>query len=288
MKLADTRLVIVGLGLMGGSLAAALKGHCRRIIGVDVEARAAERAAAKGLVDGATQELGPALASCDLAILAAPVRACLDILARLGLDLPSPPRLLDIGSTKARVVDAMEKLPPEVDPIGGHPLCGRETAGLENAEGGLYRDTNFALIPLPRTSHQTRTLARELVHALGARPILLDANQHDRLVALTSQAPYLLAAALVSRAAQVAAEANELRRLTATGFHDVSRLAASDVTMMFDILVTNRDNVLAELDSLQAELGRVRSELASGDAASLRSRLKAVRQAKLALARQEV
>lgn len=283
MKLAQTRLTIIGLGMMGGSLAAALKGRCHHITGVDGRRNVVKRAAETGWVDESTDDAASALSTCDLAVLAVPVRASLGILKRIGEDLPRPPRLLDIGSTKVQVLNAMRTLPPEVDPIGGHPLCGKEAAGLEAADGRLYREANFALMPLSRTSSETRALAEEMVLALGAIPITLEEERHDRLVALTSHLPYLLAAALVSRAMNVAKQDEMLKQLLASGFQDSSRLAASNPTMMLDILLTNHEYILAELEGLQAELDAWRKLLSRNDETALAQRLQGVRQAKIHL-----
>ncbi len=280
MKLKNCRLSVIGLGLMGGSLAAALSGRVRTITGMDHSLAAVERAAETELVDEATLDLERALAACDLAVLALPVRASLEVIERIGRALPAPPRLMDLGSTKIEVVRAMAKLPPAIDPIGGHPLCGREIGGPGSADGLLYRGASFALVPLGRTSPEMRSLAEDLVNACGGVPLFIEAEDHDRAVALTSHVPYLAAAALVG---QLQERGGEVRDLLASGFHDTSRLAASDVTMMVDILMTNRGPILEELEELEGELDRLRADLAGQREDRLRSRLARIRQTKLSL-----
>lgn len=280
MKLGDCRVSVIGLGLMGGSLAAALKGHVRMMTGMDHSSQAVERAVAQKLVDVATLDMEQALDSCDLAVLAVPVRSILGIIARLGRDLPAPDRLMDLGSTKVEVVRAMAGLPPSVDPIGGHPLCGREIGGAGSADGRLFRGARFALVPLERTSPELRSLAEELITVCGGEPLFMGAENHDRAVALTSHVPYLLAAALVDR---VKGRLDEVRNVLASGFHDTSRLAASDVTMMMDILMTNREFILEELNHLEELSDRLRADLEEGREARLRSKLDQIRRTKLSL-----
>ena len=158
--LAAARVAVVGLGLMGGSLALALRGHCAELVGVEPDAPAAALACERGVVDR-TASLAEATA-CDLLVLAAPVRAILALLAELRR-LPPPAQtvaVLDLGSTKREVVAAMQLLPAPYDPIGGHPMCGKEVSGLAHAEAGLFRERVFVLTPLERTSSAGQNLAR--------------------------------------------------------------------------------------------------------------------------------
>ena len=284
MKLADCRLAVIGLGLMGGSLAMALKDQVASIQGVDRSRIVAEKALELGVVDRIATDPAEALAACDLALLAVPVRAALELIGRLGSDLPAPARLMDLGSTKVQIVRAMNKLPDGVDCIGGHPLCGKERAGLEAAEPSLFQGAPFALVPLARTGPGMRGLAADLVHAVGGRAFQIDADRHDRIAALTSHVPYLLAASLV---AGVNVESPRSEFLLGSGFRDTSRLAASDVTMMFDILTTNRQNVLAQLDRVLHEANELREFLVEGDDERLERALRTIRAKKLGLGLRE-
>lgn len=283
MNLDECRVTIVGLGLMGGSLAAALRGCVRSIVGTDSSPDPIERAPGLGVVDEATHDLAQALDGCDLAVLAVPVRASLQIIAKLGVDLPPPARLMDLASTKVDVVRAMQGLPSSIDPIGGHPLCGKETAGLESADRKLFEGARFALVPLERTSPELLSLVEDLVRAIGAQPLRIGAAEHDRAAALTSQLPYLLAAALVCRVGRAEGDLPALRDLLASGFHDTSRLAASDVTMMLDILITNRENAITELQALLQVMEEQLDDLVYEREARLRRRLEWVQTMKFSL-----
>lgn len=147
-------------------------------------------------------------------------------------------------------------------------MCGKERAGIEHAEPGLFTGATFALCPTSRTDDAARRRAERLAEAVGARPLWLDAVAHDAAAAAISHLPYLLSVALV-RAALDGAGAQTAARLAASGFRDTSRLAASDERMMLDILATNHDAVLVALDRAAAELDALRTHLASGDVAAL-------------------
>ena len=283
ISLTRCRVAIVGLGLMGGSLALALRGAnaCREIVGVDTDPAALDLARAQAVIDHAC-DFDSAL-DCDLLILATPVRA---ILSQLNYLMRAPrhtqyrerplsqplwdaTRILDLGSTKSQIVSAMENLPARFDPLGGHPMCGKEVSGLAHAEPDLFQGKTFVLTPLMRTSPAALALADELIAAIGARPLVLSAERHDSLAAVTSHLPYLAAVALV-RAAQSLND-EQLWPLAASGFRDTSRLAASDLTMMIDILLTNRPAILDSLSRYRAGLDALIAAIDSADPDALRA-----------------
>jgi prephenate dehydrogenase len=248
---------------MGGSLALALKGYCRRLLAYDPDPATLALASARQIVDIASSDLPAILPQADLIVLAAPVRATLSLIRQLPSLHPGSAVILDLASTKTEVCLAFEELPLRFDPIGGHPMCGKETAGFTNAEAGLYQGAAFALTPLERTSPQARTLAVEVVEAIGARPVWLDAATHDRWAAATSHMPYLLAVALTL------ATQPDVKPLVGPGFRSTSRLASSSARMMADILHTNRENVLAALALFRGELEQIQAALQQEDEAIL-------------------
>jgi prephenate dehydrogenase len=263
-NLAQARVAVVGLGLMGGSLALALRGGCQALWGVDNDPAALEYACQHGIIDAATDFEGALRA--DVLVLAAPVRAILAQLEQLARGPAPTGRLLvlDLGSTKTEIAAAMRGLPAGFAPVGGHPMCGKEVSGLAHAEAGLFREKVFVLTPLERTPAWALSLARQVVQAVGARPFELTPERHDQLAAAASHLPYLAAAVLV-RAAE-GLDDDQVWQIAASGFRDTSRLAASDVTMMTDILLTNRQAIAGALERYQAELGALIALLESGDA----------------------
>lgn len=258
--LAQQRIGIVGLGLMGGSLALALRGHCRRIVAIEPQAAVRQMALIDGIVDEATDDLAVGVSAVDLLVFATPVRTTVDLLSCLPRLRPDGCVVLDLGSTKQDVIGAMDTLPSTFAAIGGHPMCGKELSGLAHATADLFRDQTFILCRSQRTTPETETLALSLVAAIGARPIFLDAVEHDKIVAAVSHLPYLISAAVM----RVVAGEQEWE-ISASGFRDVTRLAGSDTRMMLDILMTNKPAALIALRRYQADLARLERLLENAD-----------------------
>jgi len=285
-SLEERRVCVIGLGLIGGSLALALHGKCASIIGYDADQRVVEAAVTRGVIERGLTGLTDVPDEIDLMILAAPIGAILDLIPKLPRLIPDPFHLLDLGSTKSAIADAMSRLPEHVSPLGGHPMCGKESSGLAAADGDLFRDSVFVLTPLDRTLPSTMALARQLVAAIGARPLILDPARHDRLAAAISHVPYLTAAALVDAAMRV--DDDLAWTMAASGFRDSTRLAASNVTIMLDILLTNRAAVLDTLSRVQVSLQALAMLIEQEDEARLRSTLEACRSRRMGVFHTEV
>jgi prephenate dehydrogenase len=258
-RLSQVNVAFIGLGLMGGSLALALRGKCARMQAYDPDTNTVKLARKQQIVDFASQIMAEALQGADLIILAAPVCAILNNLIALDEQVRGSAIVMDLGSTKVEIVKAMMSLPDRFDPIGGHPMCGRETLGLENANASLFHGAPFALTPLERTSDQAKQLAQELVEVTGARPIWLDADTHDRWTAATSHLPYLTAAALTLA---VPAEAQPM---VGTGFRSTTRVAVTHPDMMLDVIETNRENLLRLMKSLKTQIAQLEKWLEDED-----------------------
>jgi prephenate dehydrogenase len=276
-RLADCHVAVVGLGLMGASLCLDLvQGKlCREVRGVARRTETVLDAFFSGAVDLATNDPATGVMGADIVILATPVRTIVELVRKLGPHLWPGTLVMDMGSTKSEICAALGQLPAGVQPVGGHPMCGKETAGFGAAEAGLYRQAPWVLSPLPRTSPDALRLATELAEAVGARPVVLDAERHDRLVASISHLPFLLASALVHAVNEVGQGDELVWRLAAGGFRDTSRVAASDTRMFLDILLTNRSAVLEQVDAFAGQLASLRTLLAEGDEEALRAKLAA-------------
>jgi prephenate dehydrogenase len=275
-------LAVVGLGLMGGSLALALRDHAETITGVDASEETRAYAVDKGIVDQATNDLRTGVAEADTVILATPVRVIISMVKnRIGAYLRSNTLLIDIGSTKQDICNAMAGLPIGIHAIGGHPMTGKERSGITASDPMLYRDRPYVLCPTRRTTPATRLRALALVEALGAVPIEMEAERHDRIVAAISHLPYLLSATLVATAAQEAQQDEAVWQLAAGGFRDMSRLAGSDLQMMGDILSTNTQAVAMLLALFRMQLALLETFLISRDEQKLIEALKPLREARL-------
>lgn len=268
--LRDSTVAIIGLGLMGGSLALALRAQnaCRRIIAITSNAATREQLVARRIADEASADLN-SVSAADLIVLAAPVRAIIETLPRAGAIARDGAIILDLGSTKRDIVRAMEDLPARVQPIGAHPMCGKESSGFAAADAELYRGAVFILTPLARTAPETLAFAQSFAETIGARPLVLDAERHDRIVAAISHLPFSISAALMTITLDLARDDDLVWTLAASGFRDASRLAASDVTMMRDILLTNRDNVADALRVYTQHLNALADAISTRDEAAL-------------------
>jgi prephenate dehydrogenase len=216
-------------------------------------------------VDYADSDPARLLPEVDLVILSAPVPAILTLLEKLPTYTSNPCIVMDLGSTKRLIVDSMSRLPERFDPIGGHPICGKEKLSLANAERTLYYAAPFLLTPLERTSSRALSAANQIVEAVGAKVSVLDATEHDRILASTSHLPFLLASALAL------ATPENLTSFIGTGFKSTSRVAGTSSSMMLGVLQSNRENVLNALHGLQKELANIGSALASEDFVMLES-----------------
>lgn len=258
LTLNQANVTIVGLGLMGGSLALALRPHVSRITAVDPDEKALSQALEEGIVDRATAKLSEGVRETDLLVLATPVGAILQILEQLPELRPDGCLVLDVGSTKETICQAMDRLPSTFQAIGGHPMCGKEVAGLAAADVQLYMDQTFLLCRTALTTPAVETLALEMVRAIGAKPLFLEPAEHDRLVALMSHLPYFVSSLLMEQAAeQAAADGHIVWQVGASGFRDTTRLAGSDPRMFADIVGTNREAILDRLHHYQKDMERL-------------------------------
>jgi prephenate dehydrogenase len=250
---------------MGGSLALGLRGRCAALYGSDPHLPTLELALSQHIVDYADSDPAKLLPETDLVILSAPVPAILTLLEQLPSFTSHACIVMDLGSTKKMIVDAMSRLPKRFDPIGGHPICGKEKLSLANAERTLYYAAPFLLTPLERTSSRALSAARQIIEALGAKATILDAIEHDRILASTSHLPFLLSSALAL------ATPDDVSPFVGTGFKSVSRLAGTPSSMMLGVLQSNRENVLNALHGLQQSLLEVESALTSENFSQLES-----------------
>jgi prephenate dehydrogenase len=256
-RLRQQKIAILGLGLIGGSLALALRGKCAQLLGVDLDPQTVSQALAQGVVDQASVNPQAILPQADGIILAVPVMTILQIIPLLPEWIPDGALVMDLGSTKAQVCKSLEELPEQFSVIGGHPMCGKEVSTLENAEASLFQHNPFVLVQCTNTSPASQAMAEQVVQAIGANPVWLDATTHDQWVAFISHFPYLIANALAFSTLQDAAP------LASSGWRSTTRLAGSSLQMMHDILSTNTEHVLTAIDQFSEHLAKIRLLLAS-------------------------
>lgn len=267
------RICVVGLGLMGGSLALALRLARRLAIPqrpfhlTIVDSNPKTRAAAGRIADFVSDDLALGVQNADLVVLATPVRTIVSVLEQLPSLRPDGCLVLDLGSSKTDICQAMDNLPEQFQAIGGHPMCGKEVAGFGAATPDLFRQQTFILCPTQRTTPALEAVARQLVTDVGANPLVLPPALHDNMVAVVSHLPYMVAAALMRNAASLGDE--RLWPVSASGFRDTSRVSGTDPKMMLDILLTNKTAVLQQIDQYQTLLANVAALIENGDEAAL-------------------
>ena len=268
------RIAVLGVGLIGGSIGLAARTRAgAEVCGFDPDERVRERALALGAIDAAAADVPGAVAGADVVFVAAPVGE-LPRSVRLALAAAGPDCVVsDVGSTKRDVAaaGADERF------IGGHPLAGAETAGVEHARADLFEGATWYLTP---ARGSTAGVLYERLHRLlgsfGARPTAIDADTHDRLMACVSHLPHVLANVLVSQAAGLLGgeESQRLpapRRVPAVGpsFRDATRVAGANSAIWTDIYISNRDALIAAIDELGGRLQEVRAALADADAGAV-------------------
>jgi prephenate dehydrogenase len=258
-----SRIGIVGLGLIGGSIALAARELWPSSLVVAVDNKdVLETAMRLHAIDVAADDL-IVLAEVDLVVLAAPVRQNLALLAQLDEHIRQPAIVTDTGSTKREIVEAARKLPPRFTFVGGHPLGGAAASGLEHARPELFKGRPWLFTPEGEKSGEALDKLMAFVGALGAEPRVLGVEAHDRVLAFISHLPQLTASALM----QVVGDAvgDEGLVLAGRGLADTTRLASSPAEIWKDIASTNADEIGPALDTLIALLQKLRGDLATGD-----------------------
>src|SRR5690348_2070277 len=249
-------VAVVGLGLMGASFALALKKARPEdvLVGIDPNPLVVRKALEREIVTTANVDYTP-VALADVVVVGAPISAMREVFAKVA-GIPGARVVTDMASTKTDVLEwaAAEGLD---DFVGGHPLCGKEVSGIDHADASLFEGAPWVL-----TREDTALI--DLVQAIGARPVVLDAITHDRLVAGVSHAAFLLSVGYVL-AVSHRSDWGEAAGLAAGGFRDMSRLAAGDPDMYAWVVRTNRDNILKMLDGISADLARIRRHIEADD-----------------------
>lgn len=270
---APRRAQVIGTGLIGGSIGAALRRRGWLVTGYDIDPERAARAVELGAVDASGRD-----SRAELVFVATPAGsvAAAAVQAREG----HPDAVItDVSGVKGPVVAQVR------DPrfVGGHPMAGSEQEGVDGSDPEMFEGATWVLTPEPHTDARAFTTVRSVVASLGANVVELPASRHDDLVALVSHVPHLTAATLMNLAADTALEHATLLRLAAGGFRDMTRIAAGEPSIWPDVCSENRDGILDVLDQLLEALTRVRDVVAGGDREALLDTLERARHARVNL-----
>lgn len=275
-------LAVIGVGLIGGSAALALRraGQVGRVLGVGRNAQSLSQAQALGLIDAVVTPR-QAAEQADVILLATPVGGLAAMLAQLRPHLRPDSLLTDAGSTKLEVVEAARTALGERigQFVPGHPIAGAERSGPEAADAGLYRDRKVILTPLPENTPAGVARVRELWQACGAQVLEMDAQAHDRVLGSVSHMPHFLAAAYMAQVAG-AGDAAQRLALAGSGFRDFTRIAAGSPEMWRDIFLSNRDALRTELAAVRETLDQMERAMGDGDGVALEALLSQAAQAR--------
>lgn len=266
------RAVVIGVGLIGGSLSKALReaGAVEALVGVGLTERSLKRAVQLGVIDEYSLDTVAAVADADLVIIATPVLSIEAVLAEIQQAIPERAVITDVGSAKGIVVEACHRVFGHVPQrfVLGHPIAGSEKSGVDAAKIDLYRNHSVILTPLPDTDPEALALVQALWRVTGAKVLEMDVEHHDQVLAATSHLPHLLAYSLVDTLAKQN-ENQEIFRYAAGGFADFTRIASSDPTMWHDIFLANKSAVLESLDKFSAGIDIVRTALEQSDSKTM-------------------
>jgi len=261
-------VTIIGLGLIGGSIGLALRQGKKlgwEIVGYSRRQETVANALSLGAIERGETSLKDAVKQADFVIIATPVLAVKEIFSEIAPHLPSGCIVTDTASTKVQVVKwAEEILPPTVDFIGGHPMAGRETYGIQAAETELFKGCTYCLTSSEKYSPKSIDTVTGMVKKLGAIPLFIDAQEHDDLVAGISHLPMLLSAALVSLTTKNPSW-SKMSRLAASGYHDLTRLASGSPEVNAHICLSNQEAIVNWIGKFSQELERYRRLVAGGD-----------------------
>jgi prephenate dehydrogenase len=261
------RVAIIGLGLIGGSLGLALRQAkaVRQVAGFDLYKGVGDRARKLGAIDQSCASLAEAVRGSELIILATPVGAMRPLLQQLATSASPGAVVTDVASTKAQVISwAEEYLPTTISFVGGHPIAGKETSGIEAADATLFKQCVYCLTPTKRTSPAAIERVATLIDALGARMRFLEPPEHDGMVAGVSHLPFIASIALMQTTALNPAW-DDASLLAGSGFRDMTRLAAGSPEMYRDICLTNSETITRWLADYIAVLSTLRERIAARD-----------------------
>ncbi|MDF1629688.1 MAG: bifunctional prephenate dehydrogenase/3-phosphoshikimate 1-carboxyvinyltransferase [Alcanivoracaceae bacterium] len=266
------RVAIIGLGLIGGSLAAAIRAHglATTIVAGARSERTLERGKLLGLIDDGSTDFAAAVKGADLVFLAVPVSSMADSMAKMAPGLSDTVIITDGGSVKGKVIDAaVNSIPEHISRfVPGHPIAGKEKSGVDAADARLYQNHRVILTPTAQTDVQATEKVRALWAAVGAEVLTMAPDEHDRVLAETSHLPHLLAFSLVDTLARQG-DSLDIFRYAAGGFRDFTRIASSDPLMWHDIFKENRESVLRAVDLFQQGLASFRQAVEQGDSDDL-------------------
>lgn len=258
------RICIIGVGLIGGSLARALKvtGACKEIVGTSRYPDHLKKAKQLNVIDRFETDMSIAVKNADIVVVCVPVGAVDDVFESLAACVSENTIITDVGSTKRSVTMSANKLLGQYSRnfVPAHPIAGREKSGVEASSADLFRQRRVIITPTDNTQKNAINVVQSMWEKTGAEVVQMDASHHDDVLAATSHLPHLLAYALVDTLSQLD-EKNEIFNYAAGGFRDFTRIASSDATMWHDICLSNSNAILTALEIFSSDLKKLEQAL---------------------------
>lgn len=262
------RLCIIGVGLIGGSLARAVKraGYCAEVVGSGRDEKQLQRAVKIGVIDRYEKDAARAVTGADVVVLAVPLGAMAEVMRAIAPHLEQGAVITDVGSAKGSVVAAAQTVFGAVPAhfVPGHPIAGTEKSGVDASLADLFQQRPVILTPLPHTDAAALAAVRQMWEQAGAEVVEMSVAHHDEVLAATSHLPHMLAFALVDTLARMHEQA-EIFRYAAGGFRDFTRIASSDPVMWRDICLANREAIVAMIGRFQGDLAVLREAIQQGN-----------------------
>ncbi len=266
------KMCIIGVGLIGGSFALALKeaGLVGEVVGVGRGVENLQKAVELGVVDRYTTNAPEGVADADLIFLATPVLAIAGVMEQIAGHLKKGAILTDGGSVKGAIIDAVEPLlPDDVHFVPGHPIAGTEHSGAEAAFATLYRDRRCILTPTINTDNEALATVQALWQAAGSEVVVMEVEKHDRVLAAISHLPHMVAYALVVAGSSYDRYEENILEYSAGGFKDFTRIASSDPTMWRDIALSNKEALIEMMSHFERFFAELKEDIAEGEAQKL-------------------
>ncbi len=265
-------VLIVGLGQIGGSIALSLRRNksVERVIGYDKKRSVTSEALRRRIIHQSASSISAGLRNADLVIIAAPIRQTIKLLPDLAKAIPAEnnPMIIDVAGSKTEIMNLAASL--GLNFVGGHPLTGTEQSGLDSVSYKLFEHSVFVLTPQKCQPTGGIKVARSFVKALGANPLVMSSEEHDRLISVTSHLPYLLAVTLSDLASDISKKDKKMNKLTAGSFESATRVAASPVELTLDMFLTNRTELCSTVHELIDRLTQMKHHLKDFDEEKLR------------------
>jgi prephenate dehydrogenase len=266
------KVAIIGLGLIGGSLAQALKKskQVKHVFGIDPDKETIEYALKNKIIDEGSQEIVQGVSQAEIVVIATHVGAIVKT-AKALIPVMSPGTIItDVGSVKGKIVREIEEImPPHTHFVGGHPIAGRENSGIKNADPGLFRGKRYMLTPTEKTPLVVKSRVATLWELVGSEVHEMDIDVHDRVFGFVSHLPHVVAYSLID-ALLSQDDPETLFNFGGGGLRDYTRIAASSSEMWCDILNANKENILSAIEQLKKSLGKIEKAIADEDPDKLR------------------